>query len=37
MPGKTKETTEIREMLRRFQQGQSNRSIARGGVRGHFA
>lgn len=29
MPGKTKETMEIREMLRRFQQGQSNRSIAR--------
>jgi len=29
MPGKRKETMEIREMLRRFQQGQSNRSIAR--------
>ncbi|MGD2148299.1 MAG: IS21 family transposase [Anaerolineae bacterium] len=29
MPGKTKGTMEIREMLRRFQQGQSNRSIAR--------
>lgn len=29
MPGKRKETMEIREMLRRFQQGQSNRQIAR--------
>ena len=29
MPGKTKETMDIREMLRRFQQGQSNRSIAK--------
>ena len=28
MPGKRRETMEIREMLRRFQQGQSNRSIA---------
>jgi transposase len=29
MPGKRKETMEIREMLRRFQEGQSNRSIAK--------
>ena len=29
MPGKRKETMEIREMLRRFQQGQSNRHVAR--------
>jgi transposase len=29
MPGKRKETMDIREMLRRFQQGQSNRSIAK--------
>ncbi len=29
MPGKMKETMDIREMLRRFQQGQSNRSIAK--------
>lgn len=28
MPGKTKETMEIREMLRRFQQGKSKRSVA---------
>ena len=29
MPGKRKETVDIREMLRRFQQGQSDRAIAR--------
>jgi len=29
MPGKRKETMEIREMLRRFQEGQSNRHVAR--------
>jgi transposase len=29
MPGKRKETMDIREMLRRFQQGQSNRAIAK--------
>jgi len=29
MPGKRKETMDIREMLRRLQQGQSNRAIAK--------
>ena len=29
MPGKRKEAMDIREMLRRFQEGQSNRHIAR--------